>query len=756
MPDLKQLYDEIKVSASTSEHYAPFLEAMAELNTEMTALMEVDETGWKLLNKERFKSLSEKYRTAGALLEQYLHFTRKTTDPNEIALREKCKLLSTLLSADMAALRTYRPQSAAEYKSLPTLLEESRIPVMDQGSTKIKSVGGAQSSRFPMTIIGSDGELLPGMFTKADVYDPIGECDIAEQEAAEIASTPQGADLLRNFMTAYKTYYTAHPDPKKPVGNDPDMVYFCLKDLRKAGAGTADFTIRPDRLAQELARVNGMTPEQVKTACGKDALKKFCSVLDSKKVFDIYIKSQEIEMEVGTRVDRKNAGMSMVAELLGVPQLICHSRPMKLKGPDGEIVDGTFMAFADGVDPHKPGHEGLFVDSNSLKGTDGRGVEAIADLQVLDYICGNVDRHGGNVFYQIDEKGKLIGVQGIDNDSSFGRIIPQEAKDKVRRIVTPYSMGAISKTMADKLMNLTGPELAFTLRGTIDEPSIEKACKRLAVLQHCIKVSRERLPKGTTIKYPYLRELKTKDFGKKTILDELTKKSADNHFGEFKRVIANVSRLARGENDTDLPEVIGSTNRATEAGVAGQILKAAAFSQKLSDCTSFWRGSSSQNYLDLEKAVKDYKDLQVKIRNRMRQMKEKAAEGDASPETLYGQYVTLFDLNEMKKSLKKLKAAANKYADEKLAKLKADGKTIDSDKYIKDRIEAAQEISRFAEEGMKTSPEEKESLASNARRSTEQYARKKTEAEKAKEKAEENDDLILHKEPEPANSILQP
>ena len=751
--EISKIYEEIKNSQSASEHYIPFLEAMEKLNTEMKGLMKADENGWKLLDKDRFKSLSEKYRDAGGFLEQYLYRSRNITDPNELALREKCKRLSALMSADATVLRQYRPKTAKEYKSLPTLLEESRIPVMDQGSQKIKSVGGAQSSRFPMTIIGPNGELLPGMFTKADVFDPVGECNIAGEAAAEKAATPQGADLLRNFISAYKTYYTANPDPDKPVGNDPDMVNFCLMGLRKPGGGTGDFTIKADRFAQELARVNGMTVEQVKNACGKDALKQFCSVLHFKKVFDIYIKSREVKMEPGARVDRKNAGVSMVAELLGVPQVICHAEPMKLKGPDGEIVDGTFMAFADGIDPAKPGHEAFMMGRDSLKNTDGRGLEAIADLQVIDYLCGNVDRHSGNVFYQIDKNGKLIGVQGIDNDSSLGKIVPQGPNDKYRRTVTPGTMGAISKKMAERIMNLSTPELAFALRGTVDEPSIEAACRRLVVLKKAIETSREKLPKGTSIKYPYIRELSTKDFGKEKVVTELTKKSADNHFCEFKKKIETVAGRATAENDFRYPELIGSTNRATEPGVLGQILKADAFTKKLSDCTSFWRGSSSQNYIDLENAVKDYRALQVKIRDRMRRMQEKAEAGDGSPETLFGQYVTAFDMDKMRQSLKKLQTAADKYAKDKRTELKSAGKSIDSDTYIKNRIEAAEEISRFAKEGQQASQEEKESLASNDRRAMEQYARKETAAEKNKG----NDDLIINnREPEKDNLIIQP
>ena len=49
-------------------------------------------------------------------------------------------------------------------------------------------------------------------------------------------------------------------------------------------------------------------------------------------------------MTEGTRIDRKNAGMSTVAELLGIGGVVCHARPMKLKGPNGEIVDVSVSA----------------------------------------------------------------------------------------------------------------------------------------------------------------------------------------------------------------------------------------------------------------------------------------------------------------------------------------------------------------------------------------------------------------------------
>ena len=105
--ELDIAYEEVKNSQSASEHYAPFLQAMEELNTEMEQLMQPDENGWKMLDRERLKSLGEKYRMAGGHLEVYLYHTEKTTDPAELETREKVKKLGELLAADMNALRHY-------------------------------------------------------------------------------------------------------------------------------------------------------------------------------------------------------------------------------------------------------------------------------------------------------------------------------------------------------------------------------------------------------------------------------------------------------------------------------------------------------------------------------------------------------------------------------------------------------------------------------------------------------------------------
>ncbi len=112
----------------------------------------------------------------------------------------------------------------------------------------------------------------------------------------------------------------------------------------------------------------------------------------------------------------------------------------------------------------------------------------LADLQVLDYICGNVDRHGGNMLYDVDPVTKnLKGIVGIDNDSNFGTVV-KDANKKQQRLPGVNEMRVISKDMADTIINLTEGELKSTLHGYgLSQKSIDAAWERTKQLKEAVK-----------------------------------------------------------------------------------------------------------------------------------------------------------------------------------------------------------------------------------------------------------------------------
>ncbi len=97
--------------------------------------------------------------------------------------------------------------------------------------------------------------------------------------------------------------------------------------------------------------------------------------------------------------------------------------------------------------------------------SQNKGFQDIANLQVLDYLCGNYDRHYANMFYQFDRNGKLIGVQGIDNDGAFGVIAKKElgrTGENYLHMTNLSNMKAMPKQTAERLMALDAAPYGHT------------------------------------------------------------------------------------------------------------------------------------------------------------------------------------------------------------------------------------------------------------------------------------------------------
>ena len=196
----------------------------------------------------------------------------------------------------------------------------------------------------------------------------------------------------------------------------------------------------------------------------------------------------DLELTEGQRYDHRNSAMSAVAGLMGMNKLIARSENMKFLDEDGNEVEGTFMEFADGLDLHgKDGLKEFNKVADDPFAPPCKALPRIADLQAFDYLCGNVDRHGGNMSYKVDENGKFVDIVAFDNDTSFGTL-PIDPKTGRFRQAGIQDLKVISKPMSRKLMSLTPEMLKFSLRGRgLTDPEIQASCDRLAELQQAIR-----------------------------------------------------------------------------------------------------------------------------------------------------------------------------------------------------------------------------------------------------------------------------
>lgn len=215
------------------------------------------------------------------------------------------------------------------------------------------------------------------------------------------------------------------------------------------------------------------------------------------------LKPQGIVDEGGmANTTRRNVATSRMAELLGLGHLVAKSQTAEIHDQaTGKIIRGNLMDQAEGVELNEVKAE---ISKKKEAAFTSGGIRDIMNLQVLDVLCGQVDRHAGNMLYKTNAAGQISGIQGIDNDASFGTnidtasAIHQGRKDyrifdpNNGEMVIPY----MDKALADRIEKLDSSVVRYVLRDLLKEAEIEAAVQRLENMKAGIirakKVSPER------------------------------------------------------------------------------------------------------------------------------------------------------------------------------------------------------------------------------------------------------------------------
>ncbi len=220
------------------------------------------------------------------------------------------------------------------------------------------------------------------------------------------------------------------------------------------------------------------------------------------------------KIESQSNISDRNCAMTRIANLLGVGSVLADSHSMTIVDEkNGKNIEGVFMSTSEGTtyenlllkQEYKEAIEAVTVETQYLlQGKDlsqikdpvkcidltsGKLKKDIADMQILDFICGNVDRHEGNITYVFDpdNPSRMIGVQGIDNDQSMGclNLKTNEGYDKLPAL---DSMLVISESVANKVKEMTEQNLAFALKGLqLSENEVKSAWNRVKQVQQFLE-----------------------------------------------------------------------------------------------------------------------------------------------------------------------------------------------------------------------------------------------------------------------------
>ena len=217
--------------------------------------------------------------------------------------------------------------------------------------------------------------------------------------------------------------------------------------------------------------------------------------------------------DVETNMANRNVATSRVANLFGLGSLVEQSTNVKVKDKKtGEIREGSLMTLAKGKAARERNKEELHPQMLKITSVEEREKLAkkkisptlqkeLSSLQVLDYICGQGDRHQDNFFTEEDSEKRYTHVHGIDNDNSFSTGVEAESiarreggvlnQQRFLRMVVDsknnLTIPHMDKQLAQNILQIKDDELRFVLKDLLEEPFIDAALKRLYKLKTAIK-----------------------------------------------------------------------------------------------------------------------------------------------------------------------------------------------------------------------------------------------------------------------------
>ncbi len=474
------------VRINSNSPYYPFVSG--------TAYMELQESFGKIEKQPSAPTFSDDAKKLLSALQ--LHYIRRGANGNVLpmtgdeykevtGLYKKCmedldqfpksekkkseyKVLHSLLDQNLRELQSL---SSGELPPLAEAIHGAKGSVIHLQDTENNTVGKAMSSRETVEYIDEHGKLRQGLFTPEK---PVASW---KKEAKEFLNRlseehPQYAHYFKKLKDDPKLYSklrsVAHWERKNPE-SELLQYYFSRANWIDRKDKTEDFY----KIFRELA--GGI--EKIRNTSA------------------IYAETQ---IQVNDLTAKRSSAMSDVANALGFPDLLVKSRQVTVKRGDKE-VPGTMMDIAgpDTVDPLNIGRRHPFYNMDASEFDKKEVLKSLADLQILDYLCGNTDRHSHNYFLKMDfsdpKKPKLLGVQGIDNDDSFGSIedggVIQLAKRENLKLITSEMSQAIAGMRPEKLEEILKP-YAFS------EDQVIAAQVRLLSLQKMID---KQLRQGRTV-----------------------------------------------------------------------------------------------------------------------------------------------------------------------------------------------------------------------------------------------------------------
>lgn len=485
---LKEI-DDLMTSSGSVEQYADFCGTLMLIQsfTENLYMRREDGT-FQPLDADHKEALQEQYRDAieqaGGLL------SGEDQGPVAARMRAIARELMPLMLTDQTALEMVDVTKTPV--TLPELVSAAREQAVDLGEQESATVGGAMSSRQHMYVesgrLGADGRptVEEGYFTPTRRIEPRKDLDAVLERM--IAKHPKYRPLLEEMRQAdYESVlfgswdHDFYGDEKSQAGESPEALRTRMKSR-----------------VNQLVFGDTIQPETLKTAENNEDFFAFFEDLQEnmKPVAHIYseyvAEDRTVDVKEGANIDKRNVAMYRMSCMLGKPNLVAEAKPMTVI-QNGVSVTGTFMAAAHGLDVNRLKPSDPEAEYTAQNFESPAAYDDIAAMQALDFICGNTDRHIGNLLVQFEpgkgKDAKMTGLTLIDNDSSFTN---GKSPGSFNRIIPPERMGAVGEDFYNAMKLMSKAEMTMMLADCeLSQQEIDWAWERKEQLQAKLEADRE-------------------------------------------------------------------------------------------------------------------------------------------------------------------------------------------------------------------------------------------------------------------------
>ena len=546
------------------------------------------------LTVEETTDLLKKYAVCSIQLrKQYLKYRGRNTKKSNMYLS-----LMKKFSKDFSALNRYRSRlkkGIVKPVRIESFYEASRtrtVSLDGKALSELGSAGGNSNVRYrvsvPMISEGipglSVGDHFRGYFTENNSYPAAySDWDMLHQQELKIAE-----NIEKNYPLL-KKYVHPGKNANGPLNALVQSIFTSDADYRYRKTTAAEFMekgkpeaylnglirgiqngeINADDDAPDLLRILGSIKDHDKLSAAEKRKpeaeqKRLIHKRKIEKQDMIYGLSEYLEemlkacfanhavkswgLDAHRAHGQRNALMSSIAGVLGISDVVAYSEKMNIRSLENgkEVVrKGVFMVPASGDDPTHTHFNSPLASFDRTRTEDSPGLNRkIASLQLLDWICGNVDRHAANFFYQFDKTtGKLTGIQAIDNDTAFGAGNDYENNGR-SYFVRFEDMRVIPKSMADAVKDLDTDMLGVLLQGhDLAEEEINATLKRFNRLKKELarseKIYKDAAPGYLDSHTP--RIVPDEELDSYSLSEQLTAKPGDHK--ERKNLFAKVTEL---------------------------------------------------------------------------------------------------------------------------------------------------------------------------------------------------------------------